>query len=403
MTRSFLWPLCALALLGPARGQASAVNLQVDAGVHRRVETVVVYALPESARGAAAYHLQRRDTEAKPTPAQLVAGEPPAIAFRLEGEMAPGETRHYRLVPEALESARPIVACEDDGRRLTLNGNQGGILRYNYALVLPPKGIDGVFARSGYLHPIWTPRGHAVTGDFPKGHPHQHGIWFAHPKASFRGHKVDFWNSKLRKGKIEFERLESKGGGPVFGWFRSHHRHVDTTSKKKDRVALHETWDVRVYPLPRGHLVDLDVTHACAGKAPLSVSRNLYGGFGFRGPEEWSGKDAVGFVTSEGKGRKAGNKSRARWCAFFGDLYDEPVAVTLMGHPENVYAPQPIRIHPDEAFLSFAPCQKTQIAIRPAKPYRLRYRLFVQDGAHDAAVSERLWQDYADPPGITLK
>jgi hypothetical protein len=42
------------------------------------------------------------------------------------------------------------------------------------------------------------------------------------------------------------------------------------------------------------------------------------------------------------------------------------------------------------------------MAITPGKPYVSRYRFVVHDGPADKAIIERLWQDYAHPPEVSL-
>jgi hypothetical protein len=40
--------------------------------------------------------------------------------------------------------------------------------------------------------------------------------------------------------------------------------------------------------------------------------------------------------------------------------------------------------------------------IAPARPLTLRYRFVVADGAPDRAELDRLWNDYANPPKVTV-
>ena len=72
----------------------------------------------------------------------------------------------------------------------------------------------------------------------------------------------------------------------------------------------------------------------------------------------------------------------------------------MLDHPGNFRAPQPLRIHPDEPYLSVAPPKAGKFAIEPGKPYVSRYRFVVADGAPDKALLERLCNDYAHPPVV---
>jgi hypothetical protein len=38
----------------------------------------------------------------------------------------------------------------------------------------------------------------------------------------------------------------------------------------------------------------------------------------------------------------------------------------------------------------------------PGKPYRSRFRVVSFDGQLDPTLIDRLWQDYADPPAVSV-
>ena len=76
--------------------------------------------------------------------------------------------------------------------------------------------------------------------------------------------------------------------------------------------------------------------------------------------------------------------------------------IAILGHPENFRAPQPMRINPDDPFFNFAPSQLGQFEIKPGQPYVARYRYVVSDGPADKVELDRLWNDYANPPHVTI-
>ena len=77
--------------------------------------------------------------------------------------------------------------------------------------------------------------------------------------------------------------------------------------------------------------------------------------------------------------------------------------VAILCHPDNFRFPQPMRLHPDEPFFCYAPSQLGDWAIEPGKPYVARYRFVVSEGPADKAEIERLWNDYANPPKVTVE
>ena len=75
----------------------------------------------------------------------------------------------------------------------------------------------------------------------------------------------------------------------------------------------------------------------------------------------------------------------------------------MMGHPENFRHPQPIRIHPEIPYFNFAPTQLGKMTIVPGSPYISQYRFVTYDGEPDPEVLDRMWNDFAYPPGVTVQ
>jgi hypothetical protein len=74
-----------------------------------------------------------------------------------------------------------------------------------------------------------------------------------------------------------------------------------------------------------------------------------------------------------------------------------------MDYPQNFRYPQPVRIHPEEPYFVYAPMQLGEMRIEPGSPYTARYRYVTYDGEPDTELLNRLWNDYAYPPGVTVK
>ena len=299
----------------------------------------------------------------------------------------------------------PKVEVRDvDGKHLVVSHAEKTILRYNYGTIKPPEGVDPVFERSGYVHPIWTPSGKVITNDSPKNHLHHHGLWGAWTSSEFEGRKSNFWESKEKQGKIECVKVEQIVSGPVFGGFRARHRFLNLNAPGGPKAALDEIWDVRVWALSGNYfLFDLVSTQTCAGDQPLVIKEYRYGGIGFRGSGDWEGKDGAAFLTSEGKTRKDGHATKARWCAMSGKVDGAECSIGFLGHPSDFRYPQPMRIHPDEPFFNWAVPQGGDFSIEPGKPYVARYRFVVADGALAADLVDRLQKAYAEPPAVVLK
>jgi hypothetical protein len=147
------------------------------------------------------------------------------------------------------------------------------------------------------------------------------------------------------------------------------------------------------------HLLELAFEHTMAGNDDLKLPEFRYGGLGIRGAKAWDGLGKADFLTSEGlTDRDEANGKPARWIAMSGAAGEGKAGIAILGHPGNFRAPQPIRIHPNEPFISFAPQMAGDMEIAHDKAYRSAYRFVLFDGAPDKQLLDRLWNDYATPP-----
>ena len=69
-----------------------------------------------------------------------------------------------------------VVKTEKEYR---LSYNDAPLLSYRYQLKYPPNGIDSIYAKSGYIHPLLSPSGDTLTRIQPPDHYHHYGLWGA--------------------------------------------------------------------------------------------------------------------------------------------------------------------------------------------------------------------------------
>ena len=402
----------------PATGSR---DFEVSAGPHDRREIPVTAVLPESFAERRAFTLEDLDAK-KPVPVQLLAenGVGRAAVFLLE-DLKAGTARRFRLSPVSIERGKeaptPCV-CRDDGKSLTLKIEGRTVLSYHHTVVEPPAGMDPLYRRSGYIHPLFTPSGKEVTGDFARDHAHQHALFFAWVNTTYAGRKVDFWNQQNRTGRVRALDVLDMQSGPVYTSFSVRQRHEDLTASEGPAPVLNEVWTVRAYktgPASGRFLIDFSSTQTCAGPTSLQVNKYHYGGFGIRGNSAWYDPLAKGddlpdparsgeseFLTSEGKHRADGNHTRPQWVDLSGKVEGAFAGVTVLDDPSNFRFPQPVRLHPNKPYFCFAPMVEGPFTIEPAKPYRSRYRVISHDGSPDVKMIERSWNGLAEPPSVTF-
>ena len=397
LIRSSLFLLSAL--IPALMANANDLTVTVEAGEFDRRQTTVSFQLSP---GISSPRLC--DTQGKFLPLQMDSEH--RVSFVLP-DLGKGKKAVFRLV-EASSTEVPVntVAVVKEDKKYSFRSSEHALLDYQAEPgALPRENIKALFQRGAYLHPIRTLAGKVVTDDFPPNHIHHHGVWGAWTKTEFDGGSPDFWNMGDGKGRVDFVGVDKTWSGPVHAGLIARHQFVDLTALKP-KVALKETWELRVYSELAGQpfwIFDLTSVQECATTNALKLPEYRYGGIGFRGHRAWNGKDKTDFLTSEGEtDRLKGNAARGRWCDLGGTLEGQRVGLAILGHPENFRAPQPMRLHPTEPFFNFAPQQMGDMEIAPGKPSVSRYRFIVHDGAPDKKTLDRLWNDYAHPPRVSV-
>jgi hypothetical protein len=366
----------------------------VAAGAFDRLDTIVTFALPDGIGKTFAL----RGEQGVRLALQVDAG---GVASFVLPSLAAGREATFDLEATAAPTSAVTAVRESDGIRLAIGATT--LVRYQMQGKLPP-GIDPVYLRGGYLHPVFTPSGAQVTDDYPSDHRHHHGIWGAWTKTTFNGHMMDFWNMGEKTAKVDFDSLDATWDGAVHAGFRSRHVYVDLVGPQPV-TALREQWSVRAYAIRSGQqpyfVFELESTQEAATSMPVVFEQYLYGGFAVRGSAQW--RTAATFLTSEGRDRTSGDGTNARWCYIGGNVDGKPAGYAILGHPSNFRAPQPVRIHPTDPYATFSPVKESGFSIVPGTPYVTRFRFVSADGAPDKALIDRLWNDFATPPQVTVR
>jgi hypothetical protein len=303
----------------------------------------------------------------------------------------------------AIENVR--MRPGNDGLSLSTDGKE--VLNFRTDMDKVPRAdIPKTILRAGYLHPVRSPSGAIVTGDYPANHPHHHGIWTPYTKAVFQGRATDFWNMQSKKGEEQWHGGGRLWSGEVYGGFEAE-MHMNDLSGPKPITALLDRWSVTAYAIPHApkpmRVFDLTTTQTCATNDPLELPEYHYGSFGLRGPDEWNGKDGARFLTSEGiTDRKKGDGTRARWCYLGGTTSAGLSGTAVLGYPDNFRFPMPLRLHPDMPYFSIVPQKLGAFSIQPGKPYVTRYRFIVTDGEPDAKLFDACWNSLAHPAVVSV-
>ncbi|MGQ9589969.1 MAG: PmoA family protein [Planctomycetota bacterium] len=394
------------ALVSGALFAGEAYRIEVRAGPHARKGTPVRFELPGGRDASGEWRLAAEGGAEVAVQADLPPlgeAKPRAVVWILEEPLPAGGVRRYSLEREKGRGFpdRVVVAEPSPGRLAFRFGGRDAFV-YNERVVEPPPKVEAIFARSGYIHPLFSPSGRLLSDDFPLNHKHHHGLWLTWSQTVFEGLPTNFWEQARGEGKVDCAGVDLKVTGPVFGAVRA--RHVFTALKGSGgpKPAMREVWDVRLWAVEGGRAIDFVSVLETAGESPVLFKEYRYGGLGFRGSAQWDVLGRVEFLSSEGKKREDGNATTARWCDMFGKVDGALAGIAFLSDPRNFRFPQGMRIHPTEPFFNFAPCQGGDFTLEPGTPLVSRYRLFVHEGALEPAELERLWHDYAEPPEVRV-
>jgi hypothetical protein len=324
------------------------------------------------------------------------------LRFILAGTTGAGSERAFRLVAGTGE---PVVTVHGSEATCDIRHRDRPMLCYRQALVAAPAGTDPLHARNAYVHPLYSPSGKIVSGDFPADHPHQRGVFLAWTRTDYQGRQPDFWNLGKGSARVRSSAVERQQSGPVWGGFVAHHVHEDLKAPGGPVAVLAETWQVTAWavggPEAGWWLWDLDVEQRAVQDTALVLPKYRYGGMAFRGNGAWVQRPWE-FLTSAGKTRADADGTAGAWADLSGELEGDWAGLTLIGHPANVHSPQPFRCHPAVPYFCFAPSQRGPWRIEPGVPLLLRYRFLVHDGRPDMALAERLYRDFAEPPQVLV-
>lgn len=344
-------------------------------------------------------------------PCQAESGHSARLWFILKGETKKGTMREFILKLE--KKTNDVISKVNVSRThkdLRLLKNEKSILNYRFATTYPPEGINPIYKRSGFIHPLFSPGGEVLTRIQPPDHYHHYGIWGPWTKTHIGERQVDFWNLAAGQGTVKFAGFLSETEGNVFSGFKALQHHIDFGAIGEDQIAMNEILDVRAWNA-ENKVWMIDYTTSLNSPLENGIMLDAYrygGGIGFRATEKWH-KDNCTVLTSDGKTRLDADGSYARWCLVEGESKTGRSGILFMSHPSNRMHPEPMRVWPLDAnggrgdmYFEFVPIRHDDWKLEPKKNYALKYRMIVFDGEMDVETAEKYWNSFANNPLVTV-
>ncbi|QDT04462.1 hypothetical protein K227x_28530 [Rubripirellula lacrimiformis] len=280
------------------------------------------------------------------------------------------------------EVAGPATATSPTSLSLRTDGRD--VVTYNAAFLASPNPKTPWFGRSGFIDPVRTPSGIAVTDGFPSDHLHQHGIMFAWTSSSISGRKIDFWNSAKIEGLVQHAGIDSASDDEIVVRLQ----HIDQGTQPPS-VAIEETWKITRVEHPTMTVFDLQSTQVCVLPHPVDILEYHYGALCVRGNDQWRGENRV-MQTDSHPDAITANHTRPTWASMSGRVEGKLAGIVAISHPDNFRSPQPVRMHPSEPYFCFAPMVLGEFQLKPQEPYVSRCRFAAYDGDLDVNAVEKL-------------
>ncbi|MCA1747548.1 MAG: PmoA family protein, partial [Bacteroidales bacterium] len=236
---------------------------------------------------------------------------------------------------------------------LTITDEGREVLTYRISEQMPPEGVDPLFRRSGFIHPLRSPGGEVLTQIQPPDHYHHYGIWGPWTKTRIGDREIDYWNLAKGEGTVRTKAILTSSSGPDHAAFTALQSHIDFGHQEGERITMDEFYEVRYLGMekeePR-YMVDITSTFRNVIEDTIIFEAYRYGGgLGYRATERWNAENSS-VLTSEGEERVTADVTRARWCLVEGESSAEEgrSGILFMSHPANREHPEPMRVWPTD-------------------------------------------------------
>jgi hypothetical protein len=319
------------------------------------------------------------------------------LLFMMEEKLNPGDYTYSLITGKENNRGQVTIEVKENGLLAKIKNKP--VIFYHTKEAMPPADSPAYYRRSGFIHPLYSPSGKILTDDFPKDHAHQHGIFFSWTSTTFRNSSVDFWNQHSKQGTVEHIDVVKLTNGAVAAQIKTTLRHTSLFHGE----VLRENWTITIYPLESYFLIDLESEQQNTTTDTLFLNKYHYGGLAFRGSAQWNLHDKNfkgrwSILTSEGYKDSSANHTHARWVDASGKVDGLIVGATVFNHPSNFRYPQPIRVHPEMPYWTYAPIVDSAFYLAPGTLYRSVFRYYVHDGEAKPFFIEQLFRQWASEP-----
>ena len=272
--------------------------------------------------------------------------------------------------------SRAQMGFKEDPANGTLAFTDSGtpVLTYRFGDQLK-EGVEARFARSCYIHPLYSLDGRQLTDDFPADHVHHHGFFWGWPVVRARGQTTSNWEigaPTLRQHFVRWLKRDEEASHAILS--------VENAWKLGDaEIVAKEIVTIRVHPADSvGRAIDFGIFITAVG-GPLELQgtpdqNKGYGGLCFRSAPLLKG---ARMTTDRGRLEADAVNKKFRWA----DISTAELGVAVFVPPGHPGAPVRWLIRNSYAGV-INPCWPglKPVTLAAGRSVELGYRIYVHRG-----------------------
>jgi hypothetical protein len=252
-----------------------------------------------------------------------------------------------------------------------------------------------------FVYPVLGDTGRSLTRmghpHDPVTHSHHNSVWVSHNDVN----GVSFWDDR-GGGRIVHLRVEELGDGPDEASALT----VSEWRTDDGKVLLHERRRTAIHLRPdaAGWWLVLDLQLSVPDTNSVTLGKTPFGLVGVRMAKTIGVRDGGGMSrNSEGGINEEGVFWKpARWLDYSGPIAPGTnEGLTLMDHPANPNHPTVFHVR-DDGWMGASLTFDGPREIRPGRPLRVRYGLWVHGGVSSTEEAEDQWKAFAAAPVPSL-
>jgi len=270
-----------------------------------------------------------------------------------------------------------------------------------------------------YFHPVIGPFGKSVTRAFPMEHVEGETDDHQHHRGIFSGNGavngVNNWTEGENCGYTDHKKFSKIESGSVFGHIV---HHSNWTDPSKTKIVLEETREMKFFNIGSSRILDIDLyLHATKEDVFFEDDKEI-GMISLRVATSMDIMSPEGVANSGRMENSAGGINedeiwgkQAHWCDYSGVVDGKMVGVTLFDYDENYN--HPVRWHArNYGLLTSNPFStncfnpelpKTGYNLKKGNSLIFKHRVYIHAGTTEEAKVVEKYQNYINPPLITIK